>query len=1165
MSKKLISILLSVAMVVGVFTTLPIVSALETNDSSVSSDNSGTTGDCTWSFDESTETLTISGNGEMGGGMPWYDYDSQIKKVIIQDGVTSIGDQSLSGCYNLVSVSIPKSVRKIEGIPFSYCLHLENINVDSNNKDYLSVDGVLYNKDKTKLIRYAPGKKDKSFSVPDTVTNIGWCAFGYSANLETVSMNDNVIEVEEQVFSDCTNLSSVKLSNNITVIGENLFSKCENLKNVNIPSKVTEIEDGAFENCKSLSTITIPNSVTSISYSVFSGCTNLANITMPNNLKSIGGSVFDDTAYYNNKSNWDNQVLYLDKYLVAVDENISGECVIKNGTKLICDSAFSNCYELTGVTIPNSITVLSGGAFECSGIVNVTIPSSVIKIDADAFGSCGDLENVYYLGTEDQWKLINIEMYNDYLLNANIYCNGKLIEKVTSGLTGDCQWNYDKENNTLTISGNGKMADYSGYKDVPWINYSSKISEIFIKDGVKNIGAYAFYNCSRLNEIDIPDSVISIGEYAFGQCNFVEKVIIPSSVNTISKGAFMNCNGIESIYYTGTEEQWNNISIDNSEDLNDYLQMGKVHFEWTRPTTNGTTGDCKWSYDRETYTLTISGNGEMGNYYDYPDVPWNKYIEKIKYVSIEDGVTSVGRHCFYHCYRVESVTIPNSVKVIRLGAFDECEQLSSINIPDSVTKIETCAFENCTKLSEVNISKYVSEIGDNAFSYCENLKSINVDSKNKYYISIDGNLYDKNVTELKQYSLGKTEDTFTLPKTVEYIPENVVSGCNYLVNVNIPENVEFISDIAFDNCTKLNNINVDNNNKTYSSINGTLYSKDKTELLLYPMGRTEEQFVIPNGVVEIGYSAFSKSYSLCSIVIPQSVTIINDAAFEFVSIENVYYTGTEEQWKNMTFGINNERLQDANITYNYVPTEPTIPTEPTTVTKTEPTTVTAEPTTSTTVTTTEPITSTTLPTTVTTEPSTTITTTPSTVPTTTQPTTTKPTVKKVVKVSLRKKSVVLVKGRSTTVKATVTPTNATNKKLKWPTSNSKVAVVNSQGKIIAKGRGNATIKVMALDGSNKYATVKVTVKQPVTSVKLNKKSAILKVKGKAKQKTVTLKATVYPKNANNKSVSWKSSNSKIATVNRKGKVTAKKRGTCYITATAKDGSKKSAKCKIVVK
>ena len=177
----------------------------------------------------------------------------------------------------------------------------------------------------------------------------------------------------------------------------------------------------------------------------------------------------------------------------------------------------------------------------------------------------------------------------------------------------------------------------------------------------------------------------------------------------------------------------------------------------------------------------------------------------------------------------------------------------------------------------------------------------------------------------------------------------------------------------------------------------------------------------------------------------------------------------------------------------------------------------------------------------------------------------KPTVNKVTKVALNQKSVTLNKGKSTTVKATVTPTNATNKKLKWTTSNSKVATVSQSGKVIAKGRGVATIKAMATDGSNKYATLKVTVKQPVTSVKLNKKTATLKVKGNAKQKTVTLKATVYPNNANNKTVKWSTSKSKIATVNSKGKVIAKKKGTCYIIATAKDGSKKSAKCKITVK
>ena len=227
--------------------------------------------------------------------------------------------------------------------------------------------------------------------------------------------------------------------------------------------------------------------------------------------------------------------------------------------------------------------------------------------------------------------------------------------------------------------------------------------------------------------------------------------------------------------------------------------------------------------------------------------------------------------------------------------------------------------------------------------------------------------------------------------------------------------------------------------------------------------------------------------------------------------------------------LNPDRLLTREVvTVTPKPTEPTTTTsEPTTVSKTEPTTVNAIP--------------------------------------STIPTTTKPVVKKVSKVGLSKKSVTLIKGRNTTIKAKVSPTNATNKKLKWTTSNAKVATVNQSGKITAKGKGTATIKVRALDGSNKYATCKVTVKQPVTSIKLNKKTVTLKAKGSAKQKTATLRATVSPKNANNKKVKWTSSKSKIATVNSKGKVTAKKKGTCYVIATAKDGSKKSAKCKIVVK
>lgn len=142
--------------------------------------------------------------------------------------------------------------------------------------------------------------------------------------------------------------------------------------------------------------------------------------------------------------------------------------------------------------------------------------------------------------------------------------------------------------------------------------------------------------------------------------------------------------------------------------------------------------------------------------------------------------------------------------------------------------------------------------------------------------------------------------------------------------------------------------------------------------------------------------------------------------------------------------------------------------------------------------------------------------------------------------------------------------NATNKTLNYRSGNSKVVSVNARGQITAKKKGTATVSVKTTDGTNIVVYYRVTVKQLVTSVKLNKKAISLKAKGKAKQKTYTLKATVT-KGANNKKVKWTTSNKKVAVVNSKGKVTAKKKGTCYISVTSTDGSRKSAKCKVTVK
>lgn len=193
--------------------------------------------------------------------------------------------------------------------------------------------------------------------------------------------------------------------------------------------------------------------------------------------------------------------------------------------------------------------------------------------------------------------------------------------------------------------------------------------------------------------------------------------------------------------------------------------------------------------------------------------------------------------------------------------------------------------------------------------------------------------------------------------------------------------------------------------------------------------------------------------------------------------------------------------------------------------------------------------------------STTNTTLSSTVESSTEPTTTEPTEVKVSSIKLNDTSKTLYNGKSTTLKATVFPINATNKSLTWKSSNTKVATIDKNGKVKALKVGNAIITATSTDGSNVSAQCKIKVVQRVTKIKLNKSIINLSKKGK----TAKIKATVYPNNAYDKSVNWTSNNKKVATVDKNGKIKATtNKGTTYVNAIAKDGSKIRTRVLVVV-
>ena len=244
------------------------------------------------------------------------------------------------GCTSLTSLTIPSSVTSIGNGAFWKCDSLTSITVDANNPNYSSVDGVLFNKNRTVLIQYPIGKQERSYTIPSSVTSIGGVAFSGCTSLTSVTIPNSVTSIGGGAFYSCTSFTSVIIPNSVTSIEGYTFFGCTKLTSVTIPNSVTSIGEAAFYDCTSLTRITIPSSVTVIAEATFYGCTSLTSVTIPNSVTSIG------------------QV------------------------------AFCDCTSLTSITIPSSVTYIGSGAFAgCRSLTSVTIPSSVTEIGATAFAN----------------------------------------------------------------------------------------------------------------------------------------------------------------------------------------------------------------------------------------------------------------------------------------------------------------------------------------------------------------------------------------------------------------------------------------------------------------------------------------------------------------------------------------------------------------------------------------------------------------------------------------------------------------------------------------------------------------------------------------------------------------------------------------------------------
>ena len=285
--------------------------------------------------------------------------------------------------------------------------------------------------------------------------------------------------------------------------------------------------------------------------------------------------------------------------------------------------------------------------------------------------------------------------------------------------------------------------------------------------------------------------------------------------------------------------------------------------------TSGTCGEnLSWIIDAETGELTISGTGDMTDWSYSSEAPWKDRAPdfSVKFVKIENGVTSIGDYAFYCCSSLESITIGNSVTDIGDYAFSGCG-LTSIDIPDSVINIGDWAFYDCGNLASVAIGNGVTSIGDWAFCFCTSLISITIPDS----VTNIGECAFENCASLTNIDI---------PDGVIIMGGAVFNECTCLESVTIGNGVTSIGYGAFRSCCNLKSIWVDADNPVYSSDeNGVLFNKDKTELLLYPAGKPSTSYKIPDNVTRIGVGTFFECRNLTSVTIPDSVTSIGHSAF----------------------------------------------------------------------------------------------------------------------------------------------------------------------------------------------------------------------------------------------------------------------------------------------
>ncbi len=808
--KKIIIQTLLLVVICLLFVAQPVFAAI--------SGNIGST--ITWTLDETTGTLTLSGSGTISSAT-WSNYKSQIKEIIIGNGITTISPNIFKEHPNLEKVHLPSSINTIYANAFASCPKLHDVYIE----DWSSWYNIWMPSDGSPLINGANLYVNGELLTEAVITSESLSYFFPLKNctsLKKVTFTNGSV-IPDNFLSGCTALEEVVIRESIWYIGKNAFANCKSLQEITLPKGTSTIEDYAFSGCTGLTEFIFPDKVPVIDIGVFSGCVNLEKI-------QISSASTVHTIYSN---------------------------------------AFKNCKNLKDFTIPSTIKKIDTNAFfGCESLISINIPATVTTIGTNPFEGCINLTKIqideentsfvvgedYGLYTADKSRLISLvygKTYDTYTMPATVTTFDQ------GAFTGLQQIFVDPQNTTYTNDEYGVLYSQD-MKKLYVFPSDSKLTTYNLLDSI-TIQSGAFSQVKNLQTLYVS---LNATIYQAGFTGILCKPVVYVAPSSLSEKVAVNC-GFEVRYggYINKDIQWN-----FSDDCLQIFGSGYL------PSIQKTSYNLPWYFIQSNIRKIIVEDGIAGlgekSFYG---------LQNLEKVIIADSVKTISSECFKECLSLTDIALGNGVEKLGYYAFKDCTAIESIFLPASITSIDR-PFSGCISLNTIEISdidKFQQLSTDTVFdnhdailycngeavlhpiistgqsckvytnakfieslTYAEGVTSmdlmtniyakklilsstiktflnlgpvmteIEIHSDNPYLCAEDNVIYNREKSRIIYYPNFKEDTTFIIPYGVSVIGDGSFASNNFLTEIIVPETVQTIEKNAFRYCNFLQNVSL---------------------------------------------------------------------------------------------------------------------------------------------------------------------------------------------------------------------------------------------------------------------------------------------------------------------------------------------------------------------